>query len=52
MSEKKQVLAANSEFYQAFLDRDFDRMNDIWSKREDVAVNRRSAGKSKKEGVT
>ena len=38
MSEKKQVLAANSEFYLAFLERDFDRMNGIWSRREDVTV--------------
>ena len=38
MSEKNRVLAANSEFYQAFIDRDFDRMNDIWSQREDVTV--------------
>ena len=38
MSEKNRVLAANSEFYRAFLNRDFDRMNEIWSKREDVTV--------------
>lgn len=35
MSEKNRVLAANSEFYQAFLNRDFDRMKEIWSKRND-----------------
>ena len=38
MSEKNQVLGANSEFYLAFLNRDFDRMNGIWSKRDDVTV--------------
>ena len=38
MSDKKQVLTANSEFYLAFLERDFDRMDGIWSRREDVTV--------------
>ena len=38
MSEKNRVLAANSEFYRAFLNCDFDKMNEIWSKREDVTV--------------
>ena len=38
MSENNRVLAANSEFYQVFLDCDFDKMNEIWSKREDITV--------------
>ena len=38
MSEKKRVLTANSEFYQAFHDCNSDRMNEIWSRREDITV--------------
>ena len=38
MSEKKRVLTANSEFYQAFHECNSDRMNEIWSRREDITV--------------
>ena len=38
MSEKKRVLTVNSEFYQAFLSCNFDKMTEIWSKRENVTV--------------
>ena len=38
MSENNRVLAANLKFYQVFLDCDFDKMNEIWSKREDITV--------------
>ena len=38
MSEKNRVLDANSEFYLAFLKSDFNRMDELWSKREDVTV--------------
>ena len=38
MSEKNRVLAANKEFYQAFIKCDADRMDEIWSEREDITV--------------
>ena len=38
MPENKQVLDANSEFYKAFNDCNSDRMNEIWSGREDITV--------------
>jgi ketosteroid isomerase-like protein len=36
--EQKRVIAANTAFYQAFSHRDVAAMEEIWSRREDVAV--------------
>jgi ketosteroid isomerase-like protein len=38
MSEKQAVLAANEAFYAAFRAADFDAMEQLWSRRRNVAV--------------